>query len=181
MRIRTRAGDSRSVRHRTTRAGRGSSAESSLGPGGQGHLPQGPGPEQDLLGEVIRLPHGVPLPKRVGLPPNHPEHAYGGPARTLLPPGKEVQGGHQRLLEPVHPVGPRGVLQRGEVLERPDDATGTVVPEPRGLGRGCQPLGELPDQGVQADAVGVEFLDEPDVMQAVQGPFQGGNVAGRGE
>jgi hypothetical protein len=100
----------------------------------------------------------------MGLPPKHPEQGIEGLCRLVLPPGKEVQSGHQRLLKHIYPVGPRGVLQGGKVLEHPGDAAGTGVPETRGLGRGYQPLGELADQWVQADAVGVEFLDKPDVM-----------------
>src|SRR5271166_6273086 len=96
----------------------------------------------------------------VGLPPNHPEHGMEGLRELAFPPSEEVQGGHERLLEPVHPVGPCGVLQVGKVLERPDDATGTVMPERRGLGGGYQPRGELMDKGVQAETVFEEPLDE---------------------
>src|SRR4051794_18932992 len=122
-----------------------------LGPGSQGRLPQGPGPEQDLLGEVVRLSHGVPPTKTVGFSAEHPEYRMEGLGELVLSVGEEVQGGHQRLLEPIHSVGPGGILQGGEVLERPDDATGTIMPEPRGLRRGYQSPGELTDEGVQAD------------------------------
>src|SRR5271166_1497704 len=95
----------------------------------------------------------------------------------------ELQCDNERLLNEIHALGPDGVFERGKILESLGDAPGAGVAELRGLGFRRQGPGELADQWVQADPLLVQLLDQPDIVQTLEGAVERRGIArpaGRG-
>jgi hypothetical protein len=149
-----------------------------LGFFGQGRLPQRHGPEQNLLGESVRLPRSVPLPEMMGFALEQAERGEETMPNTVIRVGGEVRGRHEALLESIDPLGLDAILQGGEALKRLGDAAGTEMTELFRFILGRQGGGELADEGVEADAMFEEFFDETSGVQLLQGPPQGRGVTG---
>ena len=95
----------------------------------------------------------------------------GRPGRVLCLWG-ELQCADQRLLHEIHTLGLDGVFERGEILESLGSAPAAGVAELRGLGFRSQGPGELADQRVQADPLLVQLLDQPDIVQTLEGTLE---------
>ena len=77
----------------------------------------------------------------------------------------------------IDALGLDGVFERGEIFERLGDAPGAGVAELRGLGFRRQGPGELADQRVQADPLLVQLLDQPDIVQPLEGTLERRRIA----
>ena len=144
---------------------------------GQLPLPEGRRPEQELLGEAPRLVLAIPVPQVIGFASKAAEQRGQGVSGPLLCLGGELQCGDQRLLHEIHALGLDGVFERGEIFERLGDAPGAGVAKLRGLGFRRQGPGELADQRVQADPLLVQLLDQPDIVQPLEGTLERRRIA----